>query len=265
MDKKGTVLITGASAGIGYELARIFAREGYDLILNARKAKRLSDAAASIEKESEVKVWIFPLDLSLPDSAKILYEQIKNQEINVDILINNAGIGTYGYFKNTNPEQELEMMRLNMISLTELTKLFLPRFLEKKKGSILNVASTAGFQPGPLMAVYYGTKAYVISFSRALRNELRKTGINVSVLCPGPTESDFWQRAGMNHGIFLIRTTMSSIDVAKAGYRGLMRNKEMIIPGTLNKILALASKIFPAFFAIRIVRLLQESRGKKKV
>lgn len=258
-------LITGASAGIGKELARVFAREKHSLILVARSVDKLQELKSEIEKESGVKVQIIVKDLSQPGAAFSLYENTVQQGWEVDVLVNNAGIGLYGFFADTDWRQEFEMLELNVVALTELSKLFLKPMRQKKRGYILNVASTAAFQPGPMMAVYYASKAYVLSFSEALANELNGTGVSVSVLCPGPTESGFKSRAQMdNHNyLFTPSLMMTAEAVAKEAYAGLMKQKRVIIPGFINKISPLGMRFFPRRLVTAIVRLLQESRKNK--
>jgi uncharacterized protein len=257
-DKKETVLITGASAGIGLELALRFAREGHRLILVSRLRERLAKVAARIKEAYGTDPLILPKDLSQPGSAKQLFLELQSHGIDVDILVNNAGVGMYGFFKDADAKLLSEMMQLNMISLAELTRLFLAPMLEKGRGRILNVASTAAFQPGPLMAVYYATKAFVLSLSEALANELKGTGVSVSVLCPGPTESEFQQVSGMQGVRFFKLSMMKAAPVADAGYRGLMAGKTVILPGLTNKITPLGARLFPRNFLTSLVRFVQD-------
>lgn len=260
--KKETVLITGASAGIGFELALRFAREGYRLILVSRSRERLAKIAALVKEKHGGESLILPKDLTQPGSARQLFLELQSHGIDVDILVNNAGVGMYGFFKDADAKQLSDMIHLNMTSLTELTRLFVDSMIVKKNGKILNVASTAAFQPGPLMAVYYATKAYVLSFSEALANELKGTGVTVSVLCPGPTESEFQQVSGMqNVRIFKAGVMMRAAPVADAGYRGLMAGKTVILPGLMNKITPLGARLFPRNFLTSIVRYVQGRRG----
>src|SRR5579863_8644002 len=191
-----TVLITGASGGIGYELAKLFARDRHNLILVARSAEKLGQVATELRAYG-VTVKTIALDLAAPPAPKFLFDQLQREGIAVDILVNNAGYGVYGDFAQM-PEQEiLGQLDLNIRALTELTRLFLPTMLARRSGRIMNVASTAGFQPGPLMAVYYATKAYVISFTEAVANELHNSGVTVTCFCPGATHTGFAARAGV--------------------------------------------------------------------
>src|SRR6267142_3603408 len=199
-----TALITGASFGIGQELARIFAREGYSLVLVARSGDKLRQLAAELEKANGTRSLILASDLSAPGSAAYLHDQTTRAEIDVDVLVNNAGFGQFGLFAENDLEECLQQIQLNITTLTHLTRLYLPEMVARKSGRILNVASTAAFQPGPLMAVYYATKAYVLSLSEALAEETRGTGVTVTALCPGPTASGFQAGAAME-GSRLVR------------------------------------------------------------
>ncbi len=258
-----TVLITGASSGIGFELAKLFARDGYGLVLNARDPERLNQAAKQIESRSGGPVLTAACDLSRPGGPLEISRILKEKKIEPDILINNAGYGIYGSFEKTDPARELEMIQLNILSLTHLTKLFLPAMLRKGRGKILNVASTAAFQPGPLMAVYYATKAYVYSFTRALKRELTGRGITVSVLCPGPTRSNFQDTAGIDKRIKLFQTTlMTPAQVAAIAYRKFKNGREVIIPGLVNQIFALGSWLMPEGLVIEAVHFLQKSKAR---
>lgn len=255
---RAVALITGASDGIGYELAKCFAREGHDLILAARNEEKLKSVAAEIAATYGVRVSHIVQDLSAPEAARQLFDEVRKRGVAFDYLVNNAGAGTYGLFAETDLERELRMMQLNMNSVTALTKLVLPDMLKRRKGGILNVASTAAFQPGPLMAVYYATKAYVLSFSEALANELKGSGVTVSVLCPGPTRSGFQRSAGMESSKLFRRGVMNATDVAEIAYRQFMRGKTTIIPGLRNKIFSLSVRLGPRKLVPMIVRLLQE-------
>src|SRR6202795_3291921 len=190
-----TALITGASFGIGHELAGIFAREGYNLVLVARTADKLRQLASDLEKTHGTRSLILAGDLSSPGAAAYIHDQTTRAELAVDVLVNNAGFGQFGLFAENDLEECLQQIQLNITTLTHLTRLYLPDMLSRKSGRILNVASTAAFQAGPLMAVYYATKAYVLHFSEAIANELEGTGVTVTCLCPGPTSTEFQERA----------------------------------------------------------------------
>ena len=255
-----TALITGASSGIGLELATCFARDGYDLVLVARNAAALEALAGELRQAFGVSVITLPKDLSLRDTPTELVEHLTRSSVAVDVLVNNAGFGTHGAFAEADLTEQLEMMQVNMAALTHLTRLCLPGMLARRRGKILHVASTAAFQPGPLMAVYYATKAYVLSFSEALANELRGSGVTVTVLCPGPTQTNFQQRAGVAHIRVMSRRVMDARTVAEAGYRGLMRGKLLVIPGWRNRLLINAVRWLPRQLVTGAVRRLQEQQ-----
>jgi short-subunit dehydrogenase len=251
-----TALITGASSGIGYELARIFAREGHDLVLVARNEEKLRALAAECQG---VSARPLVKDLAQPTAPQEIFDELRQAGITVDVLVNNAGFGTYGPFVRSDLESQLDMIRVNVLALTHLSRLFLPGMILRDTGKLLNVASTAAFQPGPLMAVYYATKAYVLSFSEALSNELRGTGVTVSALCPGPTTSDFQRRARMERSRLVSGRMMDARTVAEIGYQGLQKNRPIIIPGFGNKMLAFSVRLTPRGVVRRIVRRLMES------
>lgn len=247
-------LITGASSGIGLEFARICAREGHDLVLVARNRKRLEEIAAELGAAG-VKVQVVAADLGSPDAP----QQIEREAGNIDILVNNAGLGVYGKFAETPLAEDVNLMRVNMESLVVLTKLFLPAMIQAGSGRILNVASTAAFQPGPLMALYYASKAFVLSFSEAIANELHGTGVTVTVLCPGPTLTDFQRRAKMEDSNLVKRLgAMDAASVAEAGYRGLMGGKTLVIPGVRNRMLAESVRFAPRKLVTNIARKMQD-------
>lgn len=252
------VLITGASSGIGRELATLFARDGYALVLVARDLAVLGRIGEELTRVYGVAVQVIAQDLSRPNAVAEIYHELKRLSIQIDVLINNAGFGTYGAFADADPAIELDMLQLNIAALTQLTRFFLKDMLAKGEGRILNVASTAAFQPGPLMAVYYASKAYVLSFSEALANELRDSGVTVSTLCPGPTQTGFRRRARMEHSRLFDWGVMDAATVAAIGYHGLMRGKTVIIPGLKNRLLALIVRFAPRRFVTAAVRMLQD-------
>ena len=252
-----TSLVTGASSGIGLELARVLARHGSNLVLVARRVRLLEEIACELSDRFSVKCHVLALDLTRPDSLRLIREGLDRWKIEVDILVNNAGFGCYGLFSELKLQTQLDVIRLNVVALTQVTHLLLPD-LRRRRGRILNVASTAAFQPGPLMAVYFATKAFVLSISEALANELEGSGVSVTVLCPGPTKSDFQRRAGMEEARLARIGLMDAQAVAYAGYRGLMQGRRLVIPGTMNKMAAFATRLVPRSFATRVVRRLQE-------
>jgi len=260
---ENVALITGASEGIGYELAKCFAGHKHHLVLVARSEEKLKRLAGEISSAHGVRVGYIAQDLSVPDGALKVHKKVQELGLAIDVLVNNAGVGIFGLFAETDLERELRMMHLNMLSVTALTKLFLPDMLKRRRAKILNVASTAAFQPGPLMAVYYASKAYVLSFSEALANELKGTGVSVCVLCPGPTQSGFQRSAGMDSSKLFRWGVMSASEVAEIAYRELMRGKTTIIPGWRNKILAFSVRLGPRKLLPTIVRLMQEPAKEK--
>jgi short-subunit dehydrogenase len=245
---RAVTLVTGASAGLGAEFARQCAKRGDDLALVARRRDRLEDLAGQIQG----RVQIFTADLAAPDAAASLINAIEAEGLVVETLINNAGFGLGGRFAELPLERQREMIDLNVRTLTELCRLVLPGMIERGRGGILNVASTAAFQPGPNMAVYYATKAYVLSFTEALHHELKRNRIKVSALCPGPTATEFFDVAGVADSI-LARMSADARGVVSAGLRGLDRNKAVIVPGLSNKIGAQGSRFLPRAAMRRIV------------
>ena len=245
--QRPTALVTGGSGGIGLELAKVLARNGFDLVLVARNRDTLEAAAGQLEGKFDVRAHVFAADLRLPDAPQAIFDFLHNENIDIDVLVNNAGIGLGGEFADTKLQRELDMIQVNIAALTHLTKLFLPPMIKRKSGRVLNVASTAAFQPGPLMAVYYATKAYVLSFSGALSEELRNSGVTVTALCPGPTHTDFADAAKMtNSRLFNTFGVADAADVAQYGFDAMMHGKRLAIPGIKNKILAQANRIAPS-------------------
>jgi len=254
-----TVLITGASGGLGEAFARIFAARGDRLVLTARGADRLATLAASLG--GGVRTEIVPADLSAPAGPAPLLAELEAKSIEVDVLVNNAGFGTFGPFAESVLEDELAQIQVNVTSLTHLTRALLPGMIRRGRGRVLNVASLAAFQPGPLMAVYYATKAYVLSFSEALSNELKGSGVTVSCLCPGPTRTGFMARAKMGDPEVLAKsfTMMDAEAAARKGVEGLLRGRRLIIPGVLNKMLAHSTRLGSRGLAASVVRSMMAS------
>jgi short-subunit dehydrogenase len=259
--KRPLCLITGPSSGIGLELATLFARGGHDLVLVARSRDRLEDVGRGLSEEYGIASVVLASDLADPASPRAIGTELAARGLEVDVLVNNAGFGVYGLFAETPLEKELEMIQVNVAALTHLTKLFLPGMIGRRRGKILNVASTAGFQPGPLMAVYYATKAYVLSFSEALANETRGTGVTVTALCPGPTITEFQKTAGLEDTrLFNNPFVLSAADAARAGYEGLRAGKSVVVPGIANALLVQAERLSPRRITTAISRKLQESK-----
>lgn len=239
-------LVTGASQGIGMELARCFARDGVNLILVARSGDRLQALAESWRAAHGIQVQVFAMDLSQEQAPDQLHKQLKDAGIRVSYLVNNAGVGLYGRYPSTPMDVEHQMIQLNCLALTRLTKLFLADMLAQKHGRILNLASTASFQPGPYQAVYFATKAYVLSYSEAIAEDLGGTGVTVTALCPGLTESGFVERAGMGRSGFVQRASIASAEqVAAAGYRAMHAGRRVVVPGLLNWLSAQAPRLVP--------------------
>lgn len=254
-----TALITGASGGIGYELAKLFAKDRHNLVLVARNGPRLAQVADELQRQFGVSVKTVAIDLSEPNAPQSLFAQLQSDSIVVDILINNAGYGQFGEFSDVPLEESLGQIQLNITALTALTRLFLGPMLERRSGRIMNVASTAGFQPGPLMAVYYATKSYVISFSEALANELAGKGITVTCLCPGATETGFASRAGNDKTrLFKSLRPMDAKTVARAGYHGLLKGKTLVIPGVRNWLVAESVRFSPRKMVTAVSRWVSE-------
>jgi uncharacterized protein len=253
-----TVLITGASGGIGYELAKLFARDRHNLVLVARSREKLAQVAAELQPAG-VTIKTVALDLAQPPAPKFLFDQLQSAGIAVDILINNAGFGTHGEFAQTAEEEILGQIALNISALTELTRLFLPLMINRRSGRIMNIASTAGFQPGPLMAVYYATKAYVISFTEAIANELRDSDVTVTCFCPGATRTGFAKRAGLEKSrLFKSIGAMSAEKVARDGYRAVMEGRGLAISGTHNWIVAQSTRFAPRKMVTAVSRWIAE-------
>jgi short-subunit dehydrogenase len=254
-----TALITGASAGLGYEFAKLFARDKYNLVLVARSGPKLAELAEELRQRHGVSVKTIPLDLGLPRAAQDLFEETQRAGLHVDILVNNAGYGKSGEFAAIPLEEDYGQIQLNVTALTLLTKLYLGPMLERRSGKIMNVASTAAFQPGPLMAVYYATKAYVLSFSEAIAEELRNSGVQVTCFCPGATLTEFQKRAETeNSRLFKQLAPMDAKTVADDGYRALMAGKSLAISGFKNWLVAESVRFAPRKWVTAISRWVAE-------
>lgn len=240
-------LITGASAGLGAEFARQMAARGERLILVARRRDRLEALAAEIGGAE-----VIAADIAEPGAAERLIAEVERRGLSVDTLINNAGFGLSGRFDTLPLERQRQMIELNVTALTELCRLAVPAMIARKRGAILNVASTAAFQAGPFMAVYYASKAYVLSFTEALHQELKASGIRVTALCPGPTATEFFDVAGAGGGR-LAKMATDPVAVVRAGLAGLARNKAIVIPGAMNKATAQSNRLLPRALMRRIV------------
>ena len=246
-------LVTGASSGIGVELAREAAKDGYDLVLVARRRDPMQALATELNTAG-AEITVISADLGKAGGAAALMEIVKSRGLEIDALINNAGLGDNAPFAEADPERISSMLQVNIVALTELTRLVLPGMVARRRGRVMLLASTAGFVPGPLMAVYYATKAYVLSFGQAIAYELRGTGVTVTTLCPGATATEFAGTAGAGdvplfNGIFPV---MQAADVARIGYKGFKTGRPLIITGMINKMMAISGRLSPAFMAVRI-------------
>ncbi|HVF84798.1 MAG TPA: SDR family oxidoreductase [Abditibacteriaceae bacterium] len=258
--RKGTALVTGASSGIGLELANCLARGGYDLVLVARNREKLKEVANTLSRRHNNRVLILVKDLSRPAAPQKIFEELQRANVQIDVLVNNAGLGAYGHFAEADVDRMLSVMQVNMAALTHLTRLFLPQMIERGRGRVLNVASTAAFQPGPLMAVYFASKAYVLSLSEALSNEVKGSGVSITCLCPGPTQSDFQNRAQMSNSKLSENNLMSASQVANIGCRAMMRGQTLVIPGNNNAFWAWFTRLLPRSATPKIVRRVQDTK-----
>jgi len=252
---KKTALVTGASGGIGQAIAEQFAKDGINLVIVARSAKSLEEHAATWRKQYGVEVSVITSDLAQIGAAQALADKVLADGIAVDYLVNNAGYGSFGVFAESDLNYEVDMMRLNMETLTILTKRFLPGIIARK-GKVMNVASTAAFQPGPYMAVYYATKAYVLSFSEALAAELEGSGVTVTALCPGATTSGFQDKAAMHDSALVKGKRLpTSEEVGVAGYKAMQRGQRVFIHGTMNWLMAQSVRFTPRRLVTAMVKL----------
>lgn len=254
-----TALITGATSGIGLELARLFAKSKINLLLTARKELHLKELAEKLTAEFNVTVSYIAVDMSSEGAAKLIFDFSDKQKLHIDYLVNNAGFGDFGMFKDSNWSKQAQMINLNITALTHLTHLYLPQMTERNCGKILNIASTAAFQPGPLMSVYYATKAYVLHFSEAIANELGNTKITVTALCPGATESGFQAAAAMEESALVKGKKLPTAkEVAEFGYKAMMKGKSVAIHGKMNCILANTVRFLPRSIVVKVTRKVQE-------
>jgi short-subunit dehydrogenase len=247
--------------GLGAEFARLFASEGYDLVLTARSVDRLTALQKEIEGLHGVRTHVVVRDLADPRAPVAIHNHVRAAGLEVDVLVNNAGFGMYGFFYESDLQTELEMIQVNIVALVHLTKLFVRDMVARKSGRIMNVASTAAFQPGPLQPVYYASKAFVLSFTEAIGNELRGTGVTATALCPGPTPTEFQQRAnvGKVRGLRLMMRVNPDV-VVRAGYDGMLKGKPVVVPGALNNIIVFLLRLFPRRVVTAMVRQIQTAR-----
>jgi short-subunit dehydrogenase len=256
-----TALITGASEGIGLEFAKIFAREKYDLVITARNETKLNEIAIELKNKNDVNVRVVAKDLSTQNAGEEIFNELKNKNIVTDVLINNAGFGVFDNYWNVELQDEKNMLQVNIMALAELANIFAKDMMNRGGGKILNVASTAAFQPGPTMPGYYASKAFVLRYSQAVNFEMRKKGVQVSTLCPGPTITEFQIRSKMNEtNMFKRKFAMSAEEVASIGYKGLMKGRSVIIAGGLNWLAAMASRIAPSKISMKVVNWLLSNK-----
>jgi short-subunit dehydrogenase len=254
-----TALITGASSGIGLELATFFAKDKHNLVLVARSEGKLKELATELQQKYGITVKVIAKDLSKTNAAQEVYDELKQQNIEIDFLVNNAGFGEFGFFHEIDWKKEEMMINLNITTLTHFTKLFVQDMVKRRYGKVMNVASTAAFQPGPLMAVYYATKSYVLSFSEAIANELQDKGVTITALCPGPTESGFQAAATLEESKLVKGKKMpTSLEVAEYGYKAMMNGDIVAIHGMMNWIMAQSIRFTPRKMATTIVRMMSE-------
>jgi uncharacterized protein len=256
-----TALVTGASVGIGRDLAVVLAEHKHDLVITARNQSQLEALAAELRQDLSVKVEVIVQDLAKPQAAGELFAEVQRRSIPIDILINNAGFGGHGRFDAEDIDQILGMLQVNIVALTHLTRLFLPGMIDRKNGRIMNLASVASFLPGPLMAVYFASKAYVLSFSEAIASELKRTGVTVTAVCPGPTKTEFGKRAGISSApSFHDGFSMQSMPVARIGYRAMMRGQRVVVTGVQNKLMTSLVRFTPRALVLAATKALNKQR-----
>jgi uncharacterized protein len=263
-NNKKYALITGATSGIGYELAKLFAKDQYNLVLVARNAYELERTAAELQDENKINVHVIAKDLFNPQSAKEVYDEVKSNGIDVGILVNDAGQGHFGEFINTDLEKELDIIQLNVMAPVTLTKYFLKEMLASGEGKILNVGSIAGEAPGPFHSVYHGTKAFINSWTAAIRNELKDTNITVTALLPGATDTDFFNKADMNDSKILETKLSKPEEVAKDGYEALMSGDDKIVSGLKNKAQVAMAGVLPDSVSSELMRKQQKPTDEDK-
>lgn len=256
-----TVLITGASGGIGLELAKIFAQDGYDIVLTARSEDKLLRIQKALEKKYGALSYVFPCDLAEKDAALAVYEFTRSNGIEIDVLVNNAGFGDCADFAESDWQKQYDMVRLNIIALMQLTRVYLPEMKERRSGKILNVASVASFCAGPGMSVYYASKAFVRSFSEAVAEEVREHGVTVTALCPGPVNTGFEKAANLEGGnMFKLLHAADARDVALCGYHAMMKGRKLVYYGATAKAMSLAVRVFPRALARKVAKKVNEKK-----
>lgn len=251
-----TVLITGASSGIGMELAKLFAADGSDLVLVARREDRLNELAEELKSKHGVEVYVLPKDLTQKSAPDEIYSQLENENIQIDVVVNNAGFGNKGHIADLDLNLQLDMIQVNLVALTHLTRLFIPGILERGHGGILNVGSLAGFQPGPNLAVYFATKAYVLSFTEALAEEISNPNIKISCLAPGPVKTEFGEKSDLEDSLLFKVSLMEMEPVVKAGYEGFRKGQTIVIPGLKQQIVPFLNRFTPRLLVRKIAKKL---------
>jgi short-subunit dehydrogenase len=260
-----TALITGASKGIGRELAVIHASAGDNLVLVARTSSKLEMLKSELEGKYGISVNVITKDLSVKDAAQELFDELSAEAINIDYLVNNAGFGDFRMYAETDWKKQEEMINLNITALAHLTRLIIPGMISRGFGKILNVASLAAFQPGPSMSVYFASKAFVLSFSQALNNELKEKGITVTALCPGSTQTDFHAVTLGDPRLVKERRMDSAHDVAEYGYRAMMKGKPVAIYGARNRFMIFMTRFLSRGFVVKMARKIQESKNSPSI
>lgn len=256
-----TAIITGTTSGIGEALAKKLALEKYDLVLVSRNENKLKEQAQQISEQYKVRVYSVPIDLLKEDAAKKIFAEVQKLELDIQLLINNAGFNEYGFFLDTDLQNEIDMITLHAVRTTELMKLFLPKMVKNKQGRILNIGSTGSHIACPSDAVYAATKAYVLSVSKAINSELKGSGVSVTTLCPGSTNTKFAYKAGMENTLLFRLFVMSSESVANIGYKAVMKRKKAVVAGLFNKLLVLSSKILPSSIINRCTKLMLKAKA----
>jgi short-subunit dehydrogenase len=259
-DRRPVALITGASAGIGAALAHEFAAHGHELVLVARREQALDALAEAIAGKGAARPMVLPADLREHDAAQVIAAALERRGLEPDVVVNNAGFGLFGSADTLDRAEQLAMIDVNVRALTALSLAFIAS-LERRRGGILNVASIAGFMPGPGMAVYYASKAYVLSFSEALHRELKPKGVRVTALCPGPVPTEFQARAGMRDDALPEFLTRSAEEVARDGYRGLMQGRRVVVPGAVNRAVTMAVGLAPRSLLLDLIA--RQQRGQR--
>ncbi len=257
---KKTALITGASSGIGWELAKLFAKDGYNLVLVARRKPQLEKLASELCEKYSITATVIEKDLSSPASPNEIFDELKKKSIHIDILVNNAGTQVYGEFHKTDLEEELQLLQVNLVSLTQLTKLAVTEMLKKRNGKILNLGSTGSFAPAPLNAIYCATKAYVLNFSEGIAKDLEGTGVTVTTLCPGATRTEFAKKARIENVRLFKSMVMDAESVAKIGYCALMNGKRFVVAGLYNKLMVFSLRFTPRWLILKLGQMLMSPK-----